>query len=667
MKVKQTTKENYIPSEQDKELLDRVYKNVHEMIDRRSQNYAEFNNKTLKRFVDDGDKRLNAYVMPKDAYDPPKDDWQSNLVLTTIRDKQKKILAGFSLQVPDMETKAFGEDSFMDVNRADIAKWLIRGSYTQEENSTVENFWEAWECSSRGTVIKYEGYLKTRVKQKYIKSYDIVTGKIESEEREVDVDDKCISLLVPLTEFYPWDFYVHGVQDQPRVAWIRYYDEDVFEYEFGKYKNAEYVEHCGKQTEADTTTFYYKNEWEPRTGGKKIEVIRYYDRLKDEYVICANGVLLLNAPLLWRVNGSKVYPFAKSIWEPFANKDFFYGNSFPNLMSGDFDHYNTLFNTISDKQFRSMVPPLLVGAINKDALDLEDEIITHNGKITVEDISQVRELNTQGISNADVLMLQLITKNIEDKVPTMPDLIKSGGRTAREIIIAQEKLQELKVLYNEMMTDLWRQKCYLRLANIQQNYPQPRRIVDEDGKEKTINRTYIIENAELDKKTGEIGILAVQFRKTKVSDRRKIEEELGVEEEMMKQNGVNYKKVVVTPNFLDNYKFQIEIIPSSVYKQSLAREQASVLEKLDVIAKYFPQVFVVNQEEYFKQFAKSYEDNPDKYLAKLAQMKEQEKMAQDVAGMMGQGGQGGEMPMPEGMPQGAPPAPQGQGQGRPQP
>ena len=40
----------------------------------------------------------------------------------------------------------------------------------------IENFWEAWEASSKGTVIKYEGYLRTRQTQKYIKSYDPVTG-----------------------------------------------------------------------------------------------------------------------------------------------------------------------------------------------------------------------------------------------------------------------------------------------------------------------------------------------------------------------------------------------------------------------------------------------------------------------------------------------------------
>jgi hypothetical protein len=627
----------YQPSTDEQAVITDVYKSLSAMIKSRDQTYREFNDRTLKTFIDDGDKRLNAYVLSRDSYDPPKEEWQSNVPLPTIRDKQEKILAGFSLQVPDMEAKAFGENNILNVDRAEIAKWLIKGSYTQEENSVLENFWESWECACHGTVVKYEGYLKTRYKQKFITSYDIVTGKVEYTEAEVDVDDKCISYQVPLTEFYVRDFYVHNVQDEPEVAWVRYLDSDVFDIEFGKYANAKYVKTRSSFATTDTSSFYYQQkDWQTRANDRQIEVVRLYNKLKDSYRIVANGVLLLDAPLLWRVNGVKVYPFAKTIWKPFINKNFFYGNSFPNIMAGIYDSFNTTFNTMSDKQWRSMMPGMLVGRVNQDALDLEDQIITGTTKITVEDVNQVKPMPVEGINNADVLFFRIIGQAIEDSAPSLPSMMANKKATAREIVIADEKLQETKTIHKEMITDLWRQKYYLRLANIQQNYPQPKTTMVKDektGKEKEekIYKTYIIDDAELDTMTGERGILAIQFRDVKPRERKKLEMQVSIEEEMMKQQGIVYKKLIIPTDYLDNYRFQLEIVSGGVYRESQGRAQALVLEKLEVIAKLFPQIFIANQEDYFEQVAKAYNDSPGKYLKKLEELKATVAKAQTAA------------------------------------
>ncbi len=646
----------YNPDAKEQAVVMAVYTSLDDMILARGQAFPEFNDRNLKTFIDDGDKRLNAFVVPRESYDPPKEEWQSNVPLPTIRDKQEKTLAGFALSVPDMEAKAFGENSVLNVDRAELAKWLIKGSYTQEENSVLENFWESWECATHGTVVKYEGYLKTRYNQKFITKYDIVTGKVEYTEAEVDVDDKCISYQLPLTEFYIRDFYIYDVQDQPEVAWVRYLDPDVFEQEFGKYANASFVKTKGNVSQADTETFYYKQKgWQTRSKANQIEVVRMYSKYKDSYRIVANGILLLDAPLLWRVNGVKVYPFAKAIWKPFVNKQFFYGNSFPNIMAGLYDSFNTTFNTMSDKQWRSMLPGMLVGRVNQDALDLEDQIISGSTKISVEDVSQVKPVPVQGINNADVMFFNVLAKAIEDTAPSLTGMMANKKATAREIVLADEKLQEMKTLYSEMITDLWRQKYYLRLANIQQNYPQPKTIQEKDEKtgqvvEKKVYKTYIVDNAELDPVTGERGTLAVQFRDVKGDEKNKLETEVSVEEKMMEKQGINYKKLIVPTTYLDNYRFQIEIMAGSVFRESQGRAQAQVLEKLEVISKMFPQVFVLNQNDYFEQVAKAYGDNPGKYLKKVEEFKAAAAKAQAAAA--GQGAPGAEGAPAEGAPEG---------------
>ena len=630
----------YKPTKEDEAVIKDTYKMVEELISARDKSYPEFNDRTLVQFIDDSDKRLNAYVLPRESYNPPKEDWQANAPLPTIRNKTKKILAGYSLQVPEMTAVAYGENQLLDVQRADTAKWLIKGSYQQEENSVLENFWEAWECFRAGTVIKYEGYLKTRYKQKFITSYDIVTGEIEFDEKEVDVDDKCISFLMPITEFYPRDFSIHDIQDQPDQAWIRYVDKEVFKYEFGHFKNSQFVKTKGESGKANVESFYNKEKWTSRAAGDKIEVIRYYNKYKDSYRIIANGILLLDAPLLWKVNGRKVYPFAKTILEPFVSKNFFYGNSFANIMMSQYDLYNTTFNTMSDKQFRSMIKPLLVGRVNQDSFDLEDEIITGTTKINVEDVSQVKEMQIEGINNSDVMFLKIIGQGIEDTAPSLTDIMGNKQATAREIVIAEEKLREMKVLYNEMMVDLWRQKCALRLANIQLNYPQPRKIAEKNDEGKIVEtllyRTFVIENAVLDQATGEMGVMAIQFRDVKPADRKKVADDIAVEEEMMKKQGINYKKNIFPTDYFDNYRIQIEIVSDSVMRSSMAGMQSKFLEKMDVLAKLFPQIFVMNQREYFEEFSRAFGENPGNKLKKLDQL--EAKAAQEQAAM-GPGGQ----------------------------
>ena len=235
-----------------------------------------------------------------------------------------------------------------------------------------------------------------------------------------------------------------------------------------------------------------------------------------------------------------------------------------------------------------------------------------------------------------------MAKGMSETTPSLPDLLASKQVTAREVVLAEEKMRELKSIYHEMMVDLQRQKYYLRLANIQLHYPQPRIIVekDKDGKRKTtkIYRTFIIQNAILEKDTNERGILAIQFRNVLKKDRKKVAEEIAVEEAALKKQGVNYKKLILPENYFDNYRVNIEIITESLYKTSLAKMQASVLEKLEVISKLFPQIFVVNQEEYFRQVSMAFDDDPEVYLEELSKLKE---LAKQTAQGAPEGGPGG--------------------------
>lgn len=622
-----------------------IYERVREMIDLRNKTYPEFNDRTLVQYVDDAHKRLNSYAPSRASQD--KDEWQSNVALPTVRDKLKRVIAGYSLNVPDLEVTArrgSGDIDVASIDRGDISKKLITSSYLENENPIIENFWESWSSGADGTCIKYEGYLRTVAKQKFIKSIDLETGKVESDERDVVVDDKLVSHLVPISEFYISDFYTRNMQDQKAVAWIRYYDKELFNYEFGKYENAKHVKVGGLGE--DNTTFYYKGQWgkRDRAGKDSIEVIRYYSLIKDEYIIIANGILLLDAPILWRYNGRKVYPFAKSILEPFANAQFFYGKSFPDIMMGQYDMLNTYFNSVMDKGFRALNVPTLIGRLNQTSFDLEDQILMTDTKIYVDDVNQVKPMPIDQVSQADVHMIELLARGLEDAVPSMPHMLQGKEATAREVVITEDRMRELKSIYSEMLVDLWRQKFQLRLANILAFYPNPVKITRGDEVVEEY-KTFVVENSLLDADTGERGILALQFRRLTSKEKKEAEIELSAERQAMEMKGVKYRKKILDPEYFDDFLYRISVIPESLHRSSQAKKQASILEELATVSSYFPQIFVANQEQYFEDLADAYDRDPQVALAKFQEFQAAQQAAA-MSGVAGAEGEGGEEVMP---------------------
>jgi len=83
----QTQSKYYKPSESDQKVIKYAYDSIRDMLEIKNKTWPEFNNRTLKTFIDDGEKRLNAYVLPKESYSPAKEDWQSNVPLPSIRNQ----------------------------------------------------------------------------------------------------------------------------------------------------------------------------------------------------------------------------------------------------------------------------------------------------------------------------------------------------------------------------------------------------------------------------------------------------------------------------------------------------------------------------------------------------------------------------------------------------
>lgn len=611
----------YNPSKAERELRDARYADVDTMVERRDFTYPEFNDdggdQTLIQYIDDSDRRLNGYTLPREAQE--KEDHQNNIFTQVTRAKLRAVVAGTALSFPEFVWKA-SKGGMQSPQRAEFTKQLVNFS-RQHENPRLKMFYEAWEACGKGTIITYDGYRKIKEETDVITSYDPMTGIAETKKEEVITEDNAVDEIVPLSELFIWDYYINDIQKQPKLAWIDYLDEDDLRKEYSKFGNYKYIKDGqtignNSRYEADTQTYYYQ-KWSVRTdqNENKYERVRYYSKAENCYEVYINGVLMQKTPLVWGGKKTKVYPFAKTIYEPFSNKNFFYGMSLPKLLQSFQDVDNITWNMILDNAYRSLKPRLLAGLANKDLLDIEDELSSQDDIQYVPDVSQVRPMPSRGVQGGDIQLLNMIRSAMDfvSVDPAQQGQAGVSGQTARAVMIANERAQEMKGIFFMMLEDLWLQKTKLRVPNVLMNYMKPEldKILGQIGSQTITGAIaeYDINDAILpDGSKGTLGVAIVK-NKNKLPHVSEVE----AKEEAMDEQGINYKQIVVTSDYLDEWQIDFQIIPSTLEKQSLSAQVAVVTEKQGAMAQLYPEYVASNKEKLFGEFVKPYGETLEDY------------------------------------------------------
>ena len=556
------------PGEKRKQRIAFVYDERKDMIDKRNESYVQFNDRTLREFIDDNEKRLNAYVLDKASQG--KEEWQANYATRIYANKAKALLAATSRTLPEMRYKAVDNGGRYNYFAADMIKNLVRHSYNQD-NIQEEMFFLAWSNVGKGTVLSYEGFQKQNFIKKRIKSFDLLTGDVEEEEIENVSEGEPVSFEIPLMHLLIKNYYIRDIQQQPAIIFESYYaDKERFDADWGKYPNAKYVKNIKDINTEESETYFHSFYKEESKKGNGYVVSRYMNVYKDIYRVVANGIELYNGPMLWvditRKNlGRKVYPVAKAIYEPFANSDFFYGNAMPNTAMGEGDTINTLYNTAMDKEYRALVPALLVGQVNKDMLDLEDEVVAGDTKIYVDDINQVKQMEMKGVSDSTIKMIDIVSRGID--LTTLDPQQQGAAQkyvTARAAVAADERARQLKGIFFMFMESLWLQKIKLRIPNIFLSYTKPQiiKIIGKDNVEKleVKPRIFNIDNTELS--DGQKGTLAIQLTsKEKIGEAR---EDIESEEERNKMEGRPFEAIAFTYEYLEQFSYNTEVIPETL-------------------------------------------------------------------------------------------------------
>lgn len=316
---------------------------------------------------------------------------------------------------------------------------------------------------------------------KEIVNYDPATEKGEYKEVEYrDYDDADLKDIDP--RYFFWDERATSHDDMRDCAerMIIPYSALKDEYPIKKFPNVKYVTPGGWF--ADPIDEKRAEPIFTNVGEDNVEVFEYYNKLKDQRLIIANGVILQDIPIPRR---DKQLPYTVSVFQLRDGKAFA-GIGLPELVEHDQALLDTLYNIAVDWIKLAINKPALKGG--GESPDTEEKFELEPGKqIEVTDVNNYKFLDIPDIDRGFFEVLDKIEENAKKKVGIDDPMfgVGNGGTATESAIATQAAKEKLDLFFTLLEEDVDVRDERLKLDTIQQFYSQPRikKITGEDGEE----------------------------------------------------------------------------------------------------------------------------------------------------------------------------------------
>jgi hypothetical protein len=535
-----------------------------------NKTYGQFNGRNLFDCIDDWTKRWNGYI-PKAS--PLLDKSQSRIFLNFTRNQIISYLAKTALSIPKPEITAVNKKSNLEDKKfAEVLKDLNQYSLNAE-NGDAKFLESAIEVTTKGTVIKYEGYAKAEQEIDVPVSFDALNGKVVSKKQKKTTYDDCFQELVPIEDFYISNPYQPDIQKQPWVVWRKITSYQEAETEYGHYPNFKSVPKAAYLLASEPTTFY-RNTLQTELGMDRVEIIRYYNKSKNFHCVILNSIVIYHGAIPFK-DGR--YPFAKGIFEPFDNY-FFWGASFVHKIQGDQDLLNTMWNMMIDKNNASMLP----FGLSSDTDDfIEDETLTVNKIRKVGDVNAWKFVQLPGVNAGETNMLQLAkdfanenSGNVQGAGSMMSP--KGGRLPVWQIMLQQQETMAKMGFSTSFLENFERDRTELRISHILQFYsiPKVEKITGKRGKEieKLAYRDVKLSDYQLS--NGKKGTKLIKIIESPNDEERaNLENELSVTEAQGELTGTPTEALAIVVDTFTDYNFEVQIITNSSYQRSSVLDQ----------------------------------------------------------------------------------------------
>lgn len=400
----------------------------------------------------------------------PKDEWRSDLKLPDTFSIIETAKAEMANQSPGI---IYRPRESGDVEKAEKLDKIFK--YTWERgNGDLELLKFIDDALVYGLTIGEEYWRQDVVNQKNIEEFDLEKFQpIKWAKKEYTRFDDVYFQSLPIWTFY-WDPMADNLdraRDCVKILTIPYDDFKRIYKRFPKHKK---VASGGS---------VYRPEWFKPLGNlddHEIEVIHYYDKPNDLYLVIANGILLTppNNPIPYK---HKDFPFVRAVDILIPHS--FVGMGEPKVMRCLQEERDTLRNMRLDTTHLNIQTQYIVD----DRLELDDEdLIARPHGIIKGPLDSIKALEKIPLFPESYREEEFINDDIikATGIDIRMQSLEGRGDTATEVAILKEsslKRIRLKLKLIELMA--LHRLGRLRLANIQQFYsiPKVKKIIGEEG------------------------------------------------------------------------------------------------------------------------------------------------------------------------------------------
>ncbi len=455
-------KSTYTPTKAEQKVIETVTERMEKMKRKRRQYEKEWN---------DADKQRQMHRSNR-----PKDDWRSDLKLPDTFSVIETAKAEMVDQSPGI---IYRPRESGDILKATKLNKIFE--YTWEKaNGDLELMKFIDDTLVYGLGVGEEYWKHDVQKEKHLGDFDMETMEPKSwEEKDRVIYDDVYFESLSVWNFY-WDPMADSLETARDCAKVLLFTDHDFQKKYKKYPKAKKVA---------TGTDVYRPEWFKPLGNlddSEVEVIHYYDKLNDLYLIIANGILLTptDNPIPYK---HKDFPFVKAVDILLPHS--FVGMGEPKVMKCLQDERDTLRNMRLDTTHLNIQTQYIVD----DRLELDDEdLIAKPHSIIRGPVDSIRAVEK----------IPIFGEAVQEEAMLNDDIIKAtgidirmqslggtgGGDTATEVAILKESsLKRIRLKLKLLEKMALHRMGRLRLSNIQQFYSIPKvvKVIGEEGLEET--------------------------------------------------------------------------------------------------------------------------------------------------------------------------------------
>ncbi len=601
--------QQFDPSQKERDVVRETFYKFRWVQDMRNRAYEYMDGRTIIEYVNDSVKRFTTNVYERDGLE----DWQARVHDPFTRNKVLAVLGKVMSTLPIATIMPRGDE---DQRKADILNSLY--SYS-EDVADYDKFMSQYllEAIVKGTAIGYEGMEYHERKVRDVKG----NGDNITVTEDVIKETKLYAEIVPLEEFYPAHVGLTSISDMPFCFWRQEISYEEFLARWSGFEKAKFVKPHAPLSQWREQRPFYLDYISTTVQPGNVEIVRYYDKTNDTYVITANGIWLnpigdeVVSPLPFN---HKELPFFDTRFDVFGN--WFYGKSLPDRLSSMQDVLDVLTNMLLDQSFLTIFPPMLTAGSDP----IEDDYLRPGRRTPIDTqglpINQVYAKMDMGVPGGwHEFILQYTRKIMEESSIDQLGQGKAGvgGRTtAQEIQVATQNVAALMSVFGRYIASALKRKCSLRSKNALQFWttsktPMLQGIMGDNAKQEFKDAFNLIKIDGTTLSSGDRGtkIIALYQKKEKMPPQQLLKAKSAVKKKMENKN-IEY--VVVEADYLRNIDFDIKLVLDKRQDQIKDIDKAMQLEKVRVMMTFFANQVDVN--ELAAQTAEKFGDDPSKIL-----------------------------------------------------